>query len=157
MTHSCQHHNCIEELKQDHQKILGKLDELEKEAEKPIDKKKIEEFLDFTESFAEPHHQKEEQVLFPALEKKGIPNEGGPIGMMLIDHETKRGYVKKLKEGLEEGDEKKIKENVQAIISLLREHIFKEDNILYPCAKGVLSEDELSVLGYQCEKIKKGL
>lgn len=155
MIHCCQH-NCIEELTADHKKILEKLNELAEVVRNSlIDKIKVKEFLDFTEVFAEPHYQKEEKVLFPALEKKGIPNQGGPIGMMLFEHETKRAYVKKLKESLREGNEDKIKENVQSMISLLRDHIYKEDNILYPCARDVLTEDELNTLAHQCEKIKK--
>lgn len=155
MTETCHHHNCIEELSSDHEKILEKLDELQDAINPLIDKDRIREFLHFTETFAEPHHQKEEKVLFPALEKKGIPNEGGPIGMMLYEHETKRGYVKALKEALEASDENGIRENAQAIVNLLRDHIYKEDNILYPCAKDALTEDELIELGHQCEKIKK--
>lgn len=149
------HHNCIEELKSDHQTILARLEDLEATIDQPpIKHEKVEEFLRFTETFAEPHHQKEEQVLFPVLEKKGIPNEGGPIGMMLMEHTTKRGYLAKMKEALEENDENKLKENTQSMISLLRDHIFKEDNILYPCAQDALTKKELANLSSQCEKIK---
>lgn len=153
MAETCHHHNCLEELSSDYKKILEKLDELQKALNPLIDKDKIKEFLCFTETFAEPHHQKEEKVLFPALEEKGIPNEGGPIGMMLYEHETKRGYVKALKEAFEASDENRIRENAQAIVNLLRDHIYKEDNILYPCAKDVLTEDELMGLSHQCEEI----
>lgn len=152
MTH-CYKHNCIEELTADHEKILAKVDELEKEIS-PADRGKIKEFLHFAETFVEPHLQKEEKVLFPALEKKGIPKEGGPIGMMLFEHETKRGYVKKLQKALAKDEEEEIKEYAQAIVSLLRDHIFKEDNILYPCARDVLTSEELVNLGHQCQKIK---
>ena len=141
----CREHNCIEELTADHQKILAKVDELEKG--------KVKEFLEFTESFAEPHHHKEEEVLFPALEKKGIPKEGGPIGVMLSEHEAKRGLVKELRKAIEEKQEDKIKENALAIVSLLRDHIFKEDNILYPCAKDALSAEEMAELGHQCQNL----
>ncbi len=155
MSNHCHHHNCIEELKSDHQNILKHLDDLETVINQPtIDYAKIKEFLHFTETFAEPHHQKEEQVLFPALEKKGIPNEGGPIGMMLIEHVAKRDYLVKMRENLQENNNIKLKENTQAMISLLREHIYKEDNILYPCAQDALTEEELSILASQCEKIK---
>ena len=111
--------------------------------------------MHFTETFAEPHHQKEERVLFPALEKKGIPNEGGPIGMMLLEHAAKRDYLAKMREALQKNDKIKLKEKTQAMISLLREHIYKEDNILYPCAQDALTEEELAGLASQCEKIKK--
>jgi len=155
MSNHCHHHNCIEELKSDHQNILAHLADLEATINQPvINHDKVEEFLHFTETFAEPHHQKEEQVLFPALEKKGIPNEGGPIGMMLMEHAAKRDYLAKMREALPENDEIKLKKNTQAMISLLRDHIYKEDNILYPCAQDVLTEEELASLASQCEKIK---
>ncbi|MDO8601194.1 MAG: hemerythrin domain-containing protein [bacterium] len=137
-----------------HKEILAKIDELEKAVSSAIDLDKVKEFLEFTESYAEPHHHKEEEVLFPALEKKGIPREGGPIGVMLAEHEIKRGFVKELRRAVKEGKEDKIKENALAIVSLMRDHIFKEDNILYPCAKDALSAEEMAELGHQCEKIK---
>lgn len=149
------HYNCIEELKLDHQNILAHLDDLEKAFNQPkVSCAKVEKFLRFTETFAEPHHQKEEQVLFPALEKKGIPNEGGPIGMMLIEHAAKRDYLAKMREALQENNETKLKENTQAMISLLRDHIYKEDNILYPCAQDALTKEELVNLASQCKNIK---
>lgn len=155
MSQHCCHHNCIEELKSDHQNILAHLDDLEKVINQPkINRAKVEEFLRFTEIFAEPHHQKEEKVLFPALEKRGIPNEGGPIGMMLLEHSTKRNYLVKMSEALKEKNESKLKENTKKMISLLRDHIYKEDNILYPCAQDVFTKEELVNLASQCEKIK---
>src|SRR3974390_476213 len=43
--------------------------------------------LDFFLLFADLcHHGKEEDLLFPLLEKKGIPRGGGPIGVMLSEH-----------------------------------------------------------------------
>ena len=120
MSKYCHHHNCIEELKSDHQNILTHLNDLENVINQPIiNYAKVEEFLRFTETFAEPHHQKEEQVLFPALEKKGIPNEGGPIGMMLLEHAAKSDYLVKMREALQENNETKLKENTQAVIYLL--------------------------------------
>lgn len=154
MAHYYQH-NCLEDLSSEHQKILGKLEELEKATENMPDQEKIKEFLDFTENFAEPHHQKEEKVLFPALEKKGIIKQGGPIGQMLLEHEMKRGYLKELEKAVKENQIKKIKAAAKNIISLLREHIDKEENILYPLAGSLLTKEELASLHYQCEKIKK--
>src|SRR3989338_10139675 len=158
MSHCCNHNNnennCVETLKAEHQKILNAFSELEKAiSETPIDENKIREFLDFTENFAEPHHRKEEKVLFPALEKKGIPNEGGPIGMMLLEHETKRSHIKKIDEGFKEKNGEKIFLNAKAAISLMREHIEKENNILYPMAEEVFAPEELDSLGEECAKL----
>src|SRR3989338_10898264 len=156
MQEICCHHNCLEELRADHEEIskeLGFLEEAMKES--PVNKKQVEHFLRFTETFAEPHHRKEEEVLFPELEKKGVPNEGGPIGMMLMEHATKREYVKNLKKALDENNEDEMKKNALAIVSLLGEHIFKENNILYPMAEDVLSEDDMSRLSHKCREIEK--
>ena len=135
--HCCGHHNCIEELRADHEKILTELAKLEADPEGHA-----KEFLEFTESFAEPHHHKEEQVLFPALEQKGIPNEGGPIGVMLMDHEVKRGHVKDLRKAVENNESAGIKEHALAIINLLREHIAKEDQVLFEMVDSALTPEE---------------
>lgn len=152
---NCHHHNCLEDLSADHKRILEKLSELGGAVNTaPTDENKVKEFLHFTETFVEPHLQKEEKVLFPALESKGMPREGGPIGMMLFEHQIKRGYVKDLQKALEGREKKKITEVAKVIISVLSEHIDKEENILYPWARDFLAEEELVALSHQCEKIK---
>ena len=149
------HHNCLEELRADHEVILKELDLLEKAATGPkVDREQVEKFLHFTETFAEPHHKKEETVLFPELEKRGIPKDGGPIGVMLFEHEIKRGYVRDLREALEKNQEKQMKEKGLVIVDILREHIDKENNILYPMAESVLSKEDLESFAERCREIK---
>jgi hemerythrin-like domain-containing protein len=47
------------------------------------------QIIDFTKNFTIVcHHGKEEGSLFPALEKSGMPREGGPIARMLFEHEV---------------------------------------------------------------------
>jgi len=155
MSNHCHcHHNCLEELKSDHQKILQELEQLETAIKQPaINHGQVKAFLHFTETFAEPHHQKEEQVLFPALEKKGLPNEGGPIGMMLWEHTAKREYLAKMREALAGNKDDQLKSSTLAMATLLRDHIYKEENILYPCAQEMLTAEELANLASECEKI----
>lgn len=157
MGNCCNHnHNCIEELYNDHVKILESMDMLENAVKDYlIDIEKVKEFLEFTENFSEPHHQKEEQVLFPMLKEKGIPEENGPIGMMLFEHGVKRSYVENLRDAVLQNEEEAIRSNSKDIINLMREHIYKEDNILYPCAKDVLSEEEMNNMGEKCASIAK--
>lgn len=109
--------------------------------------------LDFIRQFADAcHHFKEEQVLFPAMEEHGIPKEGGPIGMMLIEHEEGRGYVRAMAAAIaaveagEEAANDTLGQNAQAYIRLLREHIVKEDEILYPMAERVIPVAEQSAM-----------
>ena len=105
--------------------------------------------LDFIRHFADRcHHYKEEKVLFPALEEHGIPNDGGPIGMMLIEHEEGRAYVRSMLAAislLETGNQAakdSLVTSAQAYCRLLREHIQKEDDILFRMADEVIPVDE---------------
>ena len=105
--------------------------------------------LDFSRHFADQcHHYKEEKVLFPALEEHGIPRDGGPVGMMLLEHEEGRSYVRAMFAALgqiEAGDENSreaLFESARQYIRLLREHIQKEDDILFRMADEVIPPDE---------------
>jgi hemerythrin-like domain-containing protein len=86
--------------------------------------------------------------LFVALEEHGIPNEGGPIGMMLLEHEEGRTYVRAMFDALgkiEAGDpsaQAALCENAKQYLRLLREHIQKEDDILFRMADEVIADDE---------------
>jgi hemerythrin-like domain-containing protein len=119
------------------------------EAGKDISIDDLNDMVKFIKEFADKsHHLKEEDLLFPAMEEAGIPCEGGPIGVMLSEHTTGREYVKGLSLGIEEyakGNSSaayQIIENARSYSSLLSNHIYKEDNILYPMAKLHLSKEQ---------------
>jgi len=140
-----------EQLKEEHQAIKLMLSILEGmsqklEAGQVVSTEHLEQSLEFIRLFADKcHHGKEEDVLFPAMEAAGIPREGGPIGVMLLEHDAGRGYVKGLGEAVaryKAGDRRAasaMMENARNYIALLTQHIFKEDNILYPMADMRLS------------------
>jgi hemerythrin-like domain-containing protein len=105
--------------------------------------------LDFFHHFADAcHHFKEEKVLFPAMEAHGIPNEGGPIGMMLAEHEEGRAHVRSMLAAVEQIAAGKaasvdlLLSHAGAYLTLLREHIQKEDEVLFPMADEVIPQDE---------------
>ncbi len=98
--------------------------------------------LDFFSGFADHcHHAKEENLFFPALEKNGVPRDEGPIGCMLKEHEQGRALRKEMADALAAGDKKKFESAAGQFASLLREHIFKEDNILFKIAEEVLDKN----------------
>ena len=104
--------------------------------------------IEFIRGFADQcHHFKEEKVLFPAMEAHGIPNEGGPIGMMLMEHEEGRSYVRSmvaaltLVEAKNEAAKESLLKSARAYCRLLREHIQKEDDILFRMADEVIPAD----------------
>ncbi len=150
-----------EALKQDHrviEKVLGALEWL-KEHSGVHSLETWKKTVDFIRNFADRcHHLKEEKLFFPALEERGIPNEGGPIGMMLMEHEEGRGYVRAMAgalDGWEKGQEASqavVIENARAYVRLLREHIQKEDEILFQMADDVLTQEEQKHLLRQFEE-----
>ena len=109
--------------------------------------------LDFIRNFAdECHHLKEEKLLFPAMEAHGIPREGGPIGMMLMEHEEGREYVRGMRAAVESletggaGVTESLSRNARAFLRLLREHIQKEDEILFRMADECIPAGEQATL-----------
>ena len=147
-----------EELKDEHQaiklalKILGKICE-KLELGAGVDPAHLENMVDFIRTFADRcHHGKEEDLLFPEMEKAGMPREGGPIGVMLTEHDAGRRFVKGMIEAAgqyragESGAASQFAENARNYIDLLTRHIDKEDNILYPMADKLLPEDRQQAL-----------
>ncbi|HVP37309.1 MAG TPA: hemerythrin domain-containing protein [Terriglobales bacterium] len=156
-----------EELKEEHKVILRMLKVLEKaslnlEEGKEVKPEVFKKAVDFIRNFADKcHHGKEEDTLFPMMEKYGIPREGGPLGVMLYEHTLGRNYVKVMAEAVEKyekGDKssvEKLVENARGYAGLLAPHIFKEDNILYVMADRSIPEKEQKILEEKFEKIEK--
>ena len=104
--------------------------------------------VDFIRNYADRfHHAKEEDVLFTALVANGMPRENSPVAAMLLEHENGREFVRAMEaaawRGLtgEPGQDEAIAANARGYLELLREHIAKEDDILYPLAERVLPEE----------------
>lgn len=85
-------------------------------------------------------------MLFPELEAKGIPKEGGPIGVMLIEHEEGRELQRRMRESVsnlaDEANRQQFVTAAREYINMLRQHIWKEDNVLFKMAEQVLTETE---------------
>jgi hemerythrin-like domain-containing protein len=116
---------------------------------------------DFIKGFADGcHHQKEEGVLFKAMMAAGLPGEGGPIGVMLSEHELGRAHTRAMREAalkLQAGDQtvrSMLVQNARAYAELLRQHIAKEDGVLYPLASRVLPRGVQDHLVTDFEKVE---
>lgn len=156
-----------EQLKEEHEAIKSMLQILERvcqrlESEGEVDLDHLDQIIEFIQVFADKcHHGKEEGILFVAMEEAGIPKEGGPIGVMLLEHGMGRGYVKGMREAMAKyraGDHQassRIVENGRNYIVLLTQHIAKEDNILYPMAEMHLSEEKQEELLEGFESIEQ--
>jgi len=109
----------------------------------------LEQLIEFFATFVDRcHHGKEEELLFPALEEVGVSKEGGPIGVMLKEHQLGRDAVAKMKATLvryRDGDRKAagdLVHHARAYIALLDQHIDKENNVLFVLADNNLSKEK---------------
>ena len=147
-------------LRQEHDAILKMLEAAE-EAARRIDagglirRETLSGISEFLRLFADKcHHAKEEDLLFPLLESRGMPREGGPTGVMMHEHVEGRAFVRQMAEASEacnwgEDSQKKWAAAARGYIELLRQHIFKENNILFVMAENMLSPEEQEKLGAQ--------
>jgi hypothetical protein len=119
---------------------------------------RIAKSLDFFETFMDRcHNMKEEKVLFPKLEQRGIPKEGGPIGVMLIEHQKEREFLKAIKRSLDGDESESVLDESKDFAELVKDHVWKEDDTLYPMGKRVLSESDAQKLVIGFDGIEKEL
>ena len=131
-------------------------------AGKGVDTNDVEKIVEFLKIFADKcHHGKEENSLFPALVTAGIPNEGGPVGVMLQEHVVGRGFIKDISTSTEKyktgssDSMKLIADGLRNYTSLLQNHIGKEENILFKMADKVLAPQVQESIYKQFEKIEE--
>ncbi len=150
-------------LMKEHRLIERGLDLLEKsvaliEANQSLPEGFVQWVPDFFMNFADGcHHAKEEDVFFPALKENGIPVEGGPIGVMLYEHELGRDCNRRMREAGESNpfNGSQFSDAAVEFIPLLRQHIFKEDNVLFKMAANVISLEEDSKLVQMYGEVEK--
>lgn len=135
--------------------VLGSLETcaLEVEGGLVFERAFARDYADFLRGFADAwHHGKEEDILFRRLVERGFSSESGPVAVMLHEHREGRALVGAI-HGVGEGtgeatpaERATFLVGVNGFIPLLRQHIQKEDNILYPMSERVLSPAEFETM-----------
>lgn len=146
-----------ETLMAEHRNIEKVLDALEEALTKPeggeFPARRFAVGLAFLREYADRrHHGKEEERLFPAMNRRGMPYEGGPLHCMLEEHKYGRSLLGSIAAALpqaEGGDQAargRVSEDFGAYIAFLRDHIHKEDNVLFRMADGILTPEDQKAL-----------
>lgn len=86
------------------------------------------------------HHGKEEHILFPALEAQ-VPGFG-PTQVMRAEHVEGRALIRAMGEAVEQSDASAFAGAAHGYVDLLRNHIAKEDDILFRMAQAMLSPEQ---------------
>jgi PAS domain S-box-containing protein len=156
----------IHTLMEEHKILLQFADKLKSVAEKmkgaeafAAAGENIKKLSDITEHFkeSEKHYVREENVLFPYLEKHGITH---PPAIMWAEHNDIREEKKKLYKLVEDKESmsfeefaKKLGELAENTGDMLSSHFYKESNILFPAALKVIAEDEWRDIRKQCDEL----
>lgn len=143
-------HRVIEE-------VLAALDRVVADAERTrvVPVTFLKQLVTFSRSFVDQcHHGKEERCFFPCLVKRGVPAEGGPIQVMLREHEEGRRLVGVIEDTLvRHEDGRAALDDVlgacRDYVDLLRTHIEKESQVLFPLGDAVMGDDDEAGTG-QC-------
>jgi hemerythrin-like domain-containing protein len=121
----------------------------------------LDGLLEFFRLFADRcHHGKEEDLLFPLLEKKGLSRDRGPVGVMLLEHDRGRELVREMElassasQDIARPSGRRWAQAAAEYTNLLREHIAKENNVLFKMAESLLTPEEQEQLAREFERIE---
>ncbi len=140
--------------------LAGALDKIEHGEKVP--KTFFQHAVLFSREFVDKyHHFKEELQMFTLLAQKHAGQFDAPIEALRNQHETGRNHVAAIdyaKEGYESGQEaatNDLLEHLASYISMLRQHINREDHRFYPLAFQLLDEDDTARLMVEFERVNE--
>lgn len=110
----------------------------------------LNQAIDFAINFTNTcHHGKEEDSLFPTLEKKGMPKDGGPIARMLYGHEITKvlanSILNSTKIYIDSEERTELVKNIDEYVQHVSLHLSKENQRLFVMADLLLNEQEIQV------------
>ena len=154
-----------QQLRDEHELVLVVVEAMEREVafierEGRVHTERVAQMVDFTRNFTDGcHHAKEERLLFPLLEERERA-AGGPVSVMLSEHEAGRQAIRAIDEALPRANEDTaaraaVAENLGLYAHLLRLHINKENTVLFPLADRILGDDDQARLAVEFERVEK--
>lgn len=148
----------IDVLMQEHrliERVLGSLETCAIEARRgtPVPRVDAADFVAFFRGYADAlHHGKEDDMLFARMRDYGFPGDSGPLGVMAQEHAYGRaqvGAIAALTAGegdLSQAEAAAFARYAFAFVNMLREHIAKEDRILYPMAIRSMADEDIAAM-----------
>lgn len=155
-----------ETLMAEHRVIERVLDSLETAAARlatgdPVPAEFFLKAVDFIKGFADGcHHRKEEDVLFDVLVANGMARESGPVAIMLAQHEEGRRLTRALHDWAERmraGDATapgRVARFALNYVALLRDHIRKEDSMLFPLVDRTFSPEQQTAVAVAFDRVE---
>jgi len=124
----------------------------------------LDKIVEFLRVFADRcHHGKEESLLFPALERRGVPASGCPLGGLTMEHQKGRQMVGEFANAIreyernEQGARDNVVKALRALGAFYPNHIWKEDYLLFPLAGKLLPPEDQNNLRVQFDAVEHEL
>jgi regulator of cell morphogenesis and NO signaling len=153
----------LTQLKGEHPPLLVQLDDLYNLTQQ------IERDLDVERNFAdliskvsefkanlEPHSEREEGILFPMMGVY-IGTTSGPIAVMEYEHDQAKSkiclFLEKAVSSQSPKEMKILSDLIKNAYFILTEHFSKEENVLFPMAERMLSNEEKEELYLRIQEI----
>ena len=143
-----------EYLTSQHHVFLTQLSFLEelKNAQKLLEPAGLKEVVFMISKAVEQHADIEEKFLFPELEPH-LGDQMGPVAVMEFEH----GEIRKVLHALRETDDPQvIRLEVSKFIVFLRDHLAREETVLFPMAQELVGLKRLETVGTIVFKLKQG-
>lgn len=133
------------------------------ESDQSFDSGTLPNFSTFLHDFSEGHHHtKEERLLFPLLEARGVPATGCPIAVLHHEHEKTCDLLKQFDDATEVfrttgAARENLIQTLRSMVRLYVDHMWKEDYLLLPMADKVLSDRDQADLCKQFDSLEREL
>jgi uncharacterized protein len=123
---------------------------------------RLQRVLDFLLEFGDKiHNRKEEDFLFPLMSSRGIPVEGGPLGVMVREHGDERQLLQSMLNRLPElarapdAEKERFRQEGLDYLRIRAEHIWKENDVLYPMGRQVMVNSDNEYLLEQFDSLDR--
>lgn len=139
---------CIDILAAEHKTMLRMADVLDSMSTRARDEgtyyqEDAEAILRILKVFGDDCHQaKEEGALFPVFAAVCDSSEYAAVRHMLFEHDQDRSLMEGLEDALRRSNAAQFSEYAQRLATILRNHIYKEDNILFEKIDRALSRED---------------
>ncbi len=124
-------------------------EQLEKLREGQCDLVQLRRAVDFLLEFGDKiHNKKEEENLFPLMEERGVPRDGGPLAVMLMEHDAERNLLSSMLmklgtlDTISTTEQNSFCEEAEDYLRIRADHIWKENDVLYPMGRKLMQEGD---------------
>jgi hemerythrin-like domain-containing protein len=135
-------------------KILGRY-LVEAERAESADPREVSGFVDFLgEAVFQKHEEKEEEVLLPELARMGLHFRDGVLSQVRAEHRQGRDLYAQMRKSLRNVSEisKSFLPSIREWVRFSRDHMLREERLLFPYIDANLPEDLDTIVVRQFEK-----